>query len=228
VCGRFVQCSEPEIYASRYAAEGLSETRPRYNLAPTQRVLAIRLGKDRHREILPMRWGLVPAWSEGPDSRYSMINARAETAATKPAYRSAFKARRCLIPADGFYEWRALPTGKQPYYVRRRDGEPFAMAGLWERWTSAGDQTAIESCTIIVTDANQAIAPIHDRMPAILEGDAIEAWLDPANRETEALSALLQPAPARDWTFSPVSKRVNSPRNEGPELIEPIAISETR
>jgi putative SOS response-associated peptidase YedK len=226
VCGRFVQCSDPEIYASRYAAEGVVEAQPSYNLAPTQEVLTIRVGNDQRRELLPLRWGLVPAWSEGPDNRFSMINARAETVATKPAYRSAFKARRCLIPADGFYEWRALPAGKQPYYVRRRDGEPFAMAGLWERWTS-GQNQAIESCTIIVTDANQAIAPIHDRMPAILEGDAIEAWLDPANRETEALSALLQPAPARDWTFSPVSKRVNSPRNEGPELIEPIAIPET-
>jgi putative SOS response-associated peptidase YedK len=221
MCGRFVQYSDPEIYASRYALDRVCEAAPRYNLAPTQPVLAVRVGGDDCRELVPLRWGLIPGWSKGPDSRYSMINARAESVAEKPAYRNAFRQHRCLIPAEGFYEWRTTPSGKQPYLIRRRDGQPFAMAGLWERW-QRGDEAAIESCTIVVTDANAVIRPIHDRMPAVLSPEGFTAWLDPDNRDTAALAALLRPAPASDWTLFPVSRRVNSPRNDDAELLAPV------
>jgi putative SOS response-associated peptidase YedK len=221
MCGRFVQYSDSEIYASRYALDRVCEAAPRYNLAPTQPLLAVRVGGDGLRELVPLRWGLVPGWSKGPDSRYSMINARAESVAEKPAYRGAFRHRRCLIPAEGFYEWRSTPSGKQPYLIRRCDGEPFAMAGLWERW-QRGEEAALESCTIVVTAANSLIRPIHDRMPAVLASESLAAWLDPGNQDTAALASLLRPASASDWTLLPVSRRVNSPRNDDAELLAPV------
>jgi putative SOS response-associated peptidase YedK len=239
MCGRFVQHADPEIYASRYAAEldtdGLGDWRPSFNVAPTRPVLAIRAGKEGGRELTALRWGLIPSWSKGPDSRFSMINARAETVASKPAYRSAFKRRRCLIPAEGFYEWQAPDktadtTGsksksKQPFFIHRKDGAPILLAGLWEYWRPE-DGEPVQSCTIVVTDANAAVAAIHDRMPVVLPAaarDVIRAWLDPDNPDTDALQALLQPSPAAEWALDPVSRRVNSPRNDAPDLIEPVA-----
>ncbi|WP_058555823.1 SOS response-associated peptidase [Thiohalocapsa sp. ML1] len=230
MCGRFVQHADPEIYASRYAAEldpdALGDWRPSFNMAPTRPVLAIRAGKTGGRELTALRWGLIPSWSKGPDNRYSMINARAETVASKPAYRSAFRARRCVIPAEGFYEWRAPAAGagkaKQPYFIHRRDGAHSLLAGLWEYWRPE-DGAPVQSCTIIVTDANASIAPIHDRMPVVLAPAALDAWLDPGNSDAAALQALLRPAPAEDWVLRPVSPRVNNPRNDAPDLLEPIA-----
>jgi putative SOS response-associated peptidase YedK len=156
-----------------------------------------------------------------------MINARAETVAGKPAYRSAFKRRRCVVPAEGFYEWQALASspgergGKQPYYIHRRDTDTILLAGLWELWRPAAGEP-VQSCTIIVTDANSAIAPVHDRMPVVIEPDAVDAWLDPGNPDTEALAAMLQPAPAGDWVLDPVSRRVNSPRNDDADLLRRV------
>jgi putative SOS response-associated peptidase YedK len=222
MCGRFVQYSDPEVYASRFDLDEVCKAEPRYNVAPTQSVLAIRPSKSGGRELVPMRWGLIPSWSKGPDSRYSMINARAETIHAKPAYRSAFKNRRCLIPAEGFYEWQKTGKGKQPHLIRRRDQAPFAMAGLWETWRD-GDGKTIESCTIIVTEANAVIRPVHDRMPAILATEDFTAWLDPKNGDNESLTGLLRPAPPGDLTLEPVSKLVNSPRNEGAQLLEPLS-----
>jgi len=233
MCGRFVQHADPEIYASRYAAEldagGLGDWRPSFNVAPTCPVLAIRVGKDGGRELTALRWGLIPSWSKGPDNRYSMINARAETVASKPAYRSAFKHRRCLIPAEGFYEWQAAggegarskAKAKQPYFIHRQDGEPILLAGLWEDWRPE-DGDPVQSCAIIVTDANTAVAAIHDRMPAVLPPTAMDAWLDPDNADTDGLQALLHPSPSEDWALHPVSRRVNSSRNDAPDLIEPL------
>ncbi len=134
MCGRFVQYSEPDVYASRFDVDSMCEAKPRYNLAPTQLVLAVRRAAEGTRELVPLRWGLVPSWSKGPDSRFSMINARAETVDSSPAYRNAFKRRRCLIPSEGFYEWKAEDGKKTPYLIRRADGAPFGMAGLWEEW----------------------------------------------------------------------------------------------
>jgi len=233
MCGRFVQHADPEIYASRYAAEldtdGLGDWRPSFNVAPTRPVLAIRAGKEGGRELTALRWGLIPSWSKGPDSRFSMINARAETVASKPAYRSAFKHRRCLIPAEGFYEWQAAggegsrskAQAKQPYVIHRQDGEPILLAALWEYWRPE-DGDPVQSCTIIVTDANTAVAAIHDRMPAVLPLAAMDAWLDPDNADSDGLQALLHPSPSEDWALRPVSRRVNSPRNDAPDLIEPL------
>jgi putative SOS response-associated peptidase YedK len=219
MCGRFVQYSAPEVYASRFDLDSICEATPRYNLAPTQPVLAIRQSGAGKRELVPLRWGLVPSWSKGPDSRYSMINARAETVNSKPAYRNAFKYRRCMIPAEGFYEWKAGKGGKTPFLIRREDKEPFAMAGSWGSWRGQ-DGEALESCTIIVTDANELVRDIHDRMPVILAGEDCAGWLDPDNKDTDALLQVLAPTNPEPWTMHPVSRQVNRPRNEGPELLK--------
>jgi len=224
MCGRFVQYSDPEIYASQFDLDTLCEATPRYNVAPTQPVLAIRQSDEGRRTLVRLRWGLVPAWSKGPDSRYSMINARAETVKSKPAYRNGFKHRRCLIPAEGFYEWKAGKGGKAPFLIRRQGGEPFAMAGLWERW-HGGEGETIESCTIIVTDANELVQEIHDRMPVILGREDHAAWLDPDNRDADVLLAMLKPADPARWTMSQVSRKVNSHRNDGPALLESVVVA---
>jgi putative SOS response-associated peptidase YedK len=222
MCGRFVQHSDPERYARLFEVDEWCAASPRYNLAPTQPVLAVRQTTVGTRELLPLRWGLVPSWSEGPDSRYSMFNARAETVDSKPAYRNAFRHRRCLIPAEGFYEWRTLGKDKTPYLIRRQDGEPFGMAGLWEAWQGE-DGAPLLSCTIIVTQANRLIAQLHDRMPVIIAPADYDAWLDPGTTDIECLRALLLPADAGPWTMVQVSRKVNSPRHEGVELLEPVA-----
>jgi putative SOS response-associated peptidase YedK len=226
MCGRFIQHSDPEVYAERFDLElepvrARSEPRPRYNVAPSQTVLAIRADADGRRHLVALRWGLIPFWSKGPDHRYSMINARAETVDSKPAYRAAFRERRCLIPAEGFYEWRAEPSGKQPYLIRRSDRMPFGMAGIWETWKEPETGNVIASCAILVTDANPAIAPLHDRMPVVLDPQRYTQWLNPANRDSAALLSLLTPSPPSDWTLEPVSRRVNDARHDDPGLIEP-------
>jgi putative SOS response-associated peptidase YedK len=221
MCGRFVQYSDPEIYASHFDALTLFDLPPRYNVAPTQQVLVVRTADER-RELVPLRWGLVPSWSKGPESGYSMINARAETVDAKPAYRSAFKHRRCLIPTEGFYEWKKEGRAKTPFLIRRKDGEPFGMAGLWETWRGKEGET-IESCTIIVTEANALVQELHDRMPVILAPEDYAAWLDPENKDAEGLRTMLRPADPHPWTLVEVSRKVNSPKNDSPELIEPVA-----
>jgi putative SOS response-associated peptidase YedK len=219
MCGRFVQYSDPEVYASRFELESICDARPRYNLAPSQSVLAIRVVGGGTRELVPLRWGLVPSWSKGPDRRYSMINARSETVATKPAYRNAFRHGRCLVPTEGFYEWKTENGVKTPFLIRRRDAEPFAMAGLWECWHGRSGEE-IQSCVILVTGANQVVRSIHDRMPVVLPPASHSTWLDPENKDADALLAMLMPADPEPWTLLEVSSRVNSPRNDGPELIE--------
>jgi putative SOS response-associated peptidase YedK len=221
MCGRFVQHSHPEVYASAFELDSLSAVAPRYNLAPTQQVLVVRKADER-RELVPLRWGLIPSWSKGPESGYSMINARAETVDTKPAYRTAFKHRRCLVPTEGFYEWKKKGRTKTPFLIRRKDGEPFGMAGLWERWHGKDDET-IESCTIIVTEANALVRDLHDRMPVIVAPEDYAAWLDPQNTDAEGLRKMLPPADSAPWTLVEVSRKVNSPKNDSPDLIEPVA-----
>lgn len=226
MCGRFIQSADPDTWCEAFAlaspaADQLRGIGPRYNLAPTQPVLAIRV-QDSGRALVTLRFGLVPGWSRGPDARRSLINARAETVASKPAWRGAFRARRCLLPADGYYEWQAGAAGRQPYLIRRVDRAPFALAGLWERWQGP-DGTVIESCAILTTTANARVAPVHDRMPVILSAAGYAPWLDPALREPDRLLPLLAPAPANGWELFPVSRRVNNPRHDGPELIEPLA-----
>ena len=222
MCGRyFLEASLEEMEALfGPLANGIRLER-RYNIAPEQPIPVVRNDALNERHLALLRWGLVPAWSKGPDSRYTMINARAETVKSKPAYRNAFKHWRCLIPAEGFYEWKAGKGGKTPFLIRRQGGEPFAMAGLWERW-HGGEGETIESCTIIVTDANDLVHEIHDRMPVILGREDHAAWLDPDNNDTDGLLAMLRPVNPERWTTHPVSRQVNSPRNDGPDLLEPV------
>jgi putative SOS response-associated peptidase YedK len=168
-----------------------------------------------------LRWGLIPSWAGDPRIGNRLINARAETAAEKPSFRSAFRQRRCLVLADGFYEWQRLDGKKQPYYFRMRDSQPFAFAGLWERSSAQGK--AVETCTLLTTEANELLRTIHDRMPVILEPDTYDRWLDPAVQKVELLKPLLHPYRSEAMTGFPVSSLVNNPRNESPKSIEPAA-----
>ena len=194
------------------------DLKPRYNIAPSQTVPVVRLNPAGRRELALLRWGLIPSWSKDPKIAYRTINARAETIATAPAFRAAFKKRRCLVPASGFYEWKKLDDGKQPYYIGMRDGAPFAFAGLWERWDKG--ESPIETFTIITGEPNSLLAEIHNRMPAILDPNDYDAWLSAA--DTAIPQALLQPFPAQLMTAHPVSKRVNTPKNDDAALIEPV------
>ncbi|MCF8033405.1 MAG: SOS response-associated peptidase [Desulfarculaceae bacterium] len=221
MCGRFQQSSDLATLQDRFAfrAEGL-ELRPRWNLAPGQDALVVRLAEEGRRGSL-LRWGLVPAWSKDAATGYKMINARSEGIAAKPAFRGPFKRSRCLVPADAFYEWAKQKGHKQPYRLALADDEPFALAGLWDRW-QAPEGRELESFTIITTQANQLVKPIHDRMPVMLARSDEDAWLDPAS-PAEALEGLLKPYPAQAMGSRAVSARLNSPANEGPELVEPVA-----
>jgi putative SOS response-associated peptidase YedK len=201
---------------------------PRYNIAPTQEILTVRADRQSGRRTAAMmRWGLIPAWTKEPVSGPPMINARAETLAEKPTFRTAFRTRRCLIPADGFYEWQKPPGGgrgkKQPYYIHRPDHAPFAFAGLWESWNSkpTPDQPplTIESCTIVTTAANKALSDLHDRMPVILAPGDYLAWLDPSPQDPAALQHLLQPAGKDEFVAEPVGTHVNRVVNDDPLCI---------
>jgi putative SOS response-associated peptidase YedK len=215
MCGRFTQTAL-ERYADLFEASAGVLMHPSYNIVPSQQVVVCRRSEMGWRELSLLRWGLIPHWAKEPKTGYSMINARAETIADKPAYRDAFKKRRCLIPTDGFYEWKPGKPRKQPYFIHRKDGEPFAFAGLWERWEL--EDLRIDSCTIIVTGANKLIMPIHDRMPVILDRRDYERWLDPG-QSSEDLLTMLNPYPETEMEAYPVGLAVNKPGNNGPELI---------
>ncbi len=226
MCGRFTSSSPPDVVAAYFDAtirETLAE--PSWNVAPTDGVHAVLEAEDQ-RWLDVLRWGLVPWWSKDTRSAARMINARAETLVSKPAYREAFEKRRCIIPADGFYEWRVVEDdkSKQPYFIRRTDGDPMAFAGLGAIWRTP-DDGRLRTCSIVTTKANDTVAPLHDRMPVILPPAAWDAWLDPANWNTVTLARLLVPAPAELLTAHPVSDLVNSVRNNGPELIAEAAPS---
>jgi putative SOS response-associated peptidase YedK len=193
---------------------------PRYNIAPTQPVPIIRADAEGGHHLALVRWGLIPAWSKGPDSRYSMINARIETVADKPAYRAAFRYRRCILPADGFYEWQAGADGKQPHVLRRADHRPLALAGIWEHWQSP-DGSELESCAILVGPADDQVRPIHERMPVILAPEQCAAWLDRHQQRSDEALALLLAAEPPALEIYPVRKAVNNPRNDAPDLVEP-------
>ncbi len=193
---------------------------PQFNIAPSQQVLVIRHNPlTQGRELASLRWGLIPAWAEDPQIGNRHINARAETAAAKPTFRQAFKAGRCLVPADGFYEWRRINRHKQPYFIALKDGRPFAFAGLWERWQR--DDRQIDSCAILTTEANELVASLYHRMPVILAPEDFDRWLDPAIQDAAALAHLLCPYPAAEMIAHPVSKLVNSPANNLAECIAP-------
>jgi putative SOS response-associated peptidase YedK len=221
MCGRYTLRTPVDTLAEEFGLTGLLPEVPvRYNIAPTQEVASVLAEEDeRHLEML--RWGLIPSWADDPAIGSRMINARSETAAEKPSFRGAFKKRRCLIAADGFYEWQKVNGGKQPYYIRMEDGSPFAFAGLWESWDKHGEE--IRSCTILTTDANELVGEIHHRMPVILTPENYDFWLDPDMREAEPLLDLLRPYPDDVMEAYPVSRRVNKPSNDEPGCIEPAA-----
>ena len=216
MCGRFTLHMPWSELVKLYRVHDRLNLEPRYNIAPTQDILAIRLDKEGQQEAIQLRWGLLPFWAKDEKISYSTINARAETVAQKPAFRDAFTKRRCLIPADGYYEWKKLEDGsKQPYRITLKPEQPFSFAGLWEHWEK--DDKMIESCTIIVTDANTLTKDIHGRMPVILDPADYDAWLDGTKAEN-----LLRSYPSEKMARYPVSRTVGNVKNTGPELIEPI------
>ena len=223
MCGRFALARDPKQLARYFGAALPPDLPPRYNVAPSQNIPILRQ-EEEGRHFVMAHWGLVPSWAK--DSKvggYSTINARAETVATKPAFRAAFRQRRGIIPADGFYEWQALPNAKtkQPWFITLKNDEPLAFAGLWEDWTSPEGEV-LESCCIIVTTANDLMRPIHDRMPVILDPSNWETWLDPTNKDQTTLLALLQPYPAKAMMAWPVSTHVNNPRHDAPDCREQV------
>jgi putative SOS response-associated peptidase YedK len=219
VCGRYTLRTPVETLAQRFEIDEYpSSIGASYNIAPTQGVPAV-IAEDGKRKLGMLHWGLIPSWADDPGVGNRMINARAETVATKPSFRRAFRNHRCLMLADGFYEWQKGADGKQPYYIRMEDGSPFAFAGLWESWQ---DGKEIRSATIITTDANDVVAPIHNRMPVILHPEDYELWLDPDFDEREPLTTLLKPYPTETMEAYPVSRRVNSPSNDEPSVIESV------
>lgn len=229
MCGRFVSATPPDQIADYFGTEAAEVVlEPSWNVAPTKDVYAV-LADGSTRHLDAFHWGLVPRWAKDPKIGSRMINARADTLATKNAYKPAFQKRRCLIPADGFYEWRKPPEGapkkapKQPFFVHRPDGEPYAFAGLWEVWRgSDGEQEPLRSCTIITTDPNPVMATIHDRMPVILPPEAWDTWLDREQQDLDLLGRLLVPADPALTVLRPISTAVNNVRNDGPDLTEAV------
>jgi len=222
MCGRFTLRAPASVVAGQFALFELPPLAPRFNIAPSQPIAVVRLGPggaEPPRELVWLRWGLVPSWAKDPAIGNRMINARAETAAEKPAFRAALKRRRCLVAADGFYEWQNRGSGrrKQPYFIHRKDDRPFAFAGLWESWEGA-DHSYLETCTLLTTSANDLMQPIHDRMPVILAPESYDTWLDVSSADA---APLLRPYPSEPLQADPVGTYVNRPGNEGPRCIEP-------
>ncbi len=220
MCGRFYLDVQAEELARYFDLPALPSLTPRYNIAPSQAVIAIRVG-EQGREWVNLHWGLIPFWAKDKKFGYRTINARSETVDTKPAFRAAFKSRRCLIPGSGYIEWRTEQDGKQPYCIHPKAGSLFAFAGLYEHWEGEAGQV-IDSCTILVTEANAVVAPIHDRSPVILKPEHFTTWLDPALQDPDILKPLLVPYPAEETALYPVSRRMNNPRNDDPECLKPI------
>jgi putative SOS response-associated peptidase YedK len=223
MCGRFTLTIDPSLLREAFPGfEVPGDLAPRYNIAPTQPVAVI--ANDGQQQIQMFRWGLIPHWAKDPKIGNRMINARAETVAEKPSFRNAYRRRRCLVLADGFYEWRKEPGQKRktPMYIRLQSGRPFGFAGLWETWQPDGGE-ALRSCTIITTTPNELVAPIHNRMPLVLAPEAYELWLDPAEQAPDRLDPWLGPYPASEMTAYPVSTLVNNPRNDSAACIVPAA-----
>ncbi len=223
MCGRFTLRANPADIVAHFGVDEVPEEifLPRFNIAPSQTVATVRLDTD-HRTLRMARWGLIPGWAKDAKIGFSLTNARAETVSEKPAFRSAFKSKRCLIPADGFYEWVPITTKlKQPYHFHRIDGALLGFAGLWERWRDADGQT-VETCSIITTTANGVVRPVHDRMPVILDPADYGQWLDP-RAGAEELLTLLRPAPEEALMAIAVSRYVSNARNQGKECLQPLS-----
>jgi len=220
MCGRYTLRTALNQLALHFGLDSVPILRPRYNIAPTQAVPVVRAAEGGRREWVELRWGLIPGWSKQSPVGPPLINARSETAADKPTFRAAFRQRRCLLPADGFYEWQRIGSRRQPFHIHRADDGPLGFAGLWERWFDAGGKP-VESCTILTTAANELLRPLHERMPVILEADDYAAWLDPAVTEPAELQRLLASAAAEELVITPVSTRVNSITHDDAACLAP-------
>ena len=220
MCGRFALNENPTKLAQHFHLSGDFDVLPSWNIAPSTKILTVKANEEENRLLQKMRWGLIPSWAKDPSIGNQLINARAETVATKPAFRTALRERRCLIVADGFYEWQAQGRRKQPWCIRMQDGRPFAFAGLWERWTNP-EGRGIESCTIITTTPNALIKPFHHRMPVILVPRDYDLWLDVRISDLDRLLLLLAPYLPEDMTAYPVSPLVNNPANDSPACQSP-------
>lgn len=215
MCGRFTLITPIEEAARQFQAAAPKNMKARYNISPSQEILAVR-DRDKAREMSSLVWGLIPSWSREPKG---FINARAETLLEKPSFREAFKHRRCLIPADGFYEWKKEAKGKQPYYFQLTDGGLFAFAGIWEEWGK--DESAVKTCAIITTEPNELLSPLHNRMPVILREEDYERWLGGGLHDAESL---LVPYPASEMQGHAVSRQVNVPTVDRRELVMPLEL----
>ncbi len=223
MCGRFTQTATAETIAEQFHLDEPPLFKARYNISPSQRVAAIRITPESAKRACAMlRWGLIPSWATDPKIGDQCINAKAETVAEKPSFRAAFKQRRCLVLADGFYEWQRQGKRKQPMWIGLKNKRPFAFAGLWEQWTPA-EGAPLETCTIITTEPNELMAPIHNRMPVILSPSCYDPWLDPGFQDVASLTSFLYPYPSEELTAYPVSTLVNNPRNELSQCLEPLA-----
>ncbi len=223
MCGRFTLKTPREVIAQQFGVEIDEELEPRCNIAPTQTVAAIRAAHDGEgREFVRLNWGLIPSWAKDASIASKLINARCETLSEKPSFKEAFGRRRCLVIADGFFEWDKKGKTKRPYYFQLKDETPFAFAGLWERWMGQ-DGERVESCTIITTTPNELLARVHDRMPVILPPEVYNMWLDEDTRNAEACKELLCPYPSAEMISYPVGTRVNSPQHQGVELIKGVS-----
>ncbi len=225
MCGRFTNRAKPEQIKKEFKVSTSRSLafEPRYNIAPAQMIDAVLDGQEG-RILAPFKWGLVPAWAKEATAR-GMINARSETISEKPSFREAFKKRRCIIPASGFYEWQAARgkgTAKQPFYFYLNEREVFGFAGLWEEWLDKTTGELLETCTIITTQANEVLKPVHDRMPVILHREDYEEWLDKNVKDTARLEKVLAPYPADEMISHAVSRSVNVPDNDSAELIVPL------
>lgn len=228
MCGRYSLSVPASVLVELFNARLDADLRPRFNIAPMQLAPVVRMAAGERR-IQSLKWGLVPAWADDPKIGNSLINARAESAPAKPAFRAAFKRQRCLVPADGFYEWQQTPEGKQPFRIRRKDGQPLAFAGLWEHWTGrtskdvdvAARTAPLETFTILTTEPNELLRSIHNRMPVIVNAADFEKWLDPGS-DPKSLETILHPIAADALEAYPVSRRVNKPSHDEPDCIEPL------
>ena len=228
MCGRYVlKRKDLEVLLAQLGVRDPRDFVSRYNIAPTTVIPVIRIKKDTTaRETVGLQWGLVPFWSKDAKGSARLANARAEGIATKPSFREAFRKRRCVVPASGFYEWQTIGRQKQPWFFQLRDEGPFALAALWEHWRSA-DGAVLETCALITTTPNEVVRPLHDRMPVILRGAALDTWLDPSVNEPARLEPLLTPLPAELMKSTPVSPRINEVRYEHPDCIDPMPLPAT-
>jgi len=222
MCGRFAFYSPHEAVARLFGVADAPEVEPRFNIAPTQHIAAVRAGETGRRGLAMLHWGLVPSWAKDRSIGARMINARSETLTVKPSFRNAYRRRRCLVLADGYYEWQRSGSVKQPYFISIAGGEPFGMAGLWETWRDPATGEPLESCCIVTTSPAPEVAHVHDRMPVIVPTRAHDRWLDPRYGDVGQLDRLLVPWEAGGLEARPVSRRVNDARNQGPDLIAPL------